>query len=149
MGGFKYPKFLIKIRDLATGLVITQTTTADITSTSWTQYGMKFGLPAGYTNLILEIVNAGPGGCGNDVAIDDIQFGTCSAAPTVSISGVGGCLGTSTAISSALSDPSAISGTIVYQWQVASALAGPYVNIGGATSATYTCLLYTSDAADE
>jgi len=138
LGGFKYPKFLIKIRDLTTGLVITQTTTADITSTSWTQYGMKFGLPAGYSNLILEIVNAGPGGCGNDVAIDDIQFGTCSAAPTVSISGVGGCLGTSTTISSTLSDPTAISGTVVYQWQVANALAGPYVNIGGATSANFT-----------
>ncbi len=139
LGGFKYPKFLIKIRDLTTGLVITQTTTADITSTSWTLYGMKFGLPAGYSNLILEIVNAGPGGCGNDVAIDDIQFGTCSAAPTVT-AGVGsaGCMGTSTTFNSSLSDSTAISGTIVYQWQVATALAGPYSDIVGATSATYT-----------
>jgi hypothetical protein len=138
LGGFKYPKFLIKIRDLSTGLVITQMTTADITSTTWTQYGMKFGLPAGYSNLILEIVNAGPGGCGNDVAIDDIQFGSCSAAPTVNVAGAGGCLGTSTTFNSALSDPTAISGTVVYQWQVASALAGPYTDIAGATSATYT-----------
>ncbi|MGG9960176.1 T9SS type A sorting domain-containing protein [Ferruginibacter sp. SUN106] len=138
LGGFKYPKFLIKIRDLATGLVITQTTTADITSTSWTQYGMKFGLPAGYSNLILEIVNAGPGGCGNDVAIDDIQFGSCSAAPTANVSGAGGCLGTSTTFNSTLSDPTAISGTPVYQWQVATALAGPYTDIVGATSANYT-----------
>ncbi|GAB2828723.1 T9SS type A sorting domain-containing protein [Ferruginibacter profundus] len=138
LGGFKYPKFLIKIRDLTTGLVITQTTTADITSTSWTQYGMKFGLPAGYSNLILEIVNAGPGGCGNDVAIDDIQFGSCSAAPTANVSGAGGCLGTSTTFNSTLSDPTAISGTPVYQWQVATALAGPYTDIAGATSATYT-----------
>ncbi len=138
LGGFKYPKFLIKIRDLSTGLVVTQATTADITGTAWAQYGIKFNLPAGYSNLILEIQNAGPGGCGNDVAIDDIQFGSCSAAPTASVSGAGGCLGTSTSFNSTLSDPTAISGTPVYQWQVASALAGPYTDIAGATSATYT-----------
>jgi len=139
LGGFKYPKFLINIRDLGTGLVITQTITADITTTGWTQYGMKFGLPAGYSNLILEIINAGPGGCGNDVAIDDIQFGSCSAAPTVNINGVvAGCLGSATTFTSALSDPTAISGTVVYQWQIASVLAGPYTNIAGATSANYT-----------
>ena len=38
---------------------------------------MKWIMPTGYTRLLLEIVNAAPGGCGNDVAIDDIQFGSC------------------------------------------------------------------------
>ncbi|MEI7735046.1 MAG: T9SS type A sorting domain-containing protein [Ferruginibacter sp.] len=139
LGGFKYPKFLISLIDLTSGRTVTQAYTTDITATTWSQYGIKFVMPPGYSNMILEIRNAGPGGCGNDVAIDDIQFGTCSAAPTVDISGaVGGCLGTSTTFNSSLSDPTAISGTIAYQWQVASALAGPYADIVGATSSTYT-----------
>ena len=139
LGGFKFPKLLIQLRDLATGLTITQSTTVNIIDSSWHQFGMKFVLPPGYSNMILEIINAGTGGCGNDVAIDDIQFGNCSADPTVNINGlVGGCLGSSTTFTSTLSDTTAIPGGIVYQWQIANLLAGPYINIAGATSANYT-----------
>ena len=136
LGGFKYPKFLIRVRDLATGLTITQFTTSDVTGTTWQQLGMKWVMPAGYTNVILEFLNAGPGGCGNDFAIDDIQYGICDAAPTISVGY--GCIGLSVTFTSALSDPTVIPGTKDYQWQVAPALAGPYVNIGGANAATYT-----------
>lgn len=136
LGGFKYPKFLIRMRDLATGLTITQFTTADITSTSWQQLGMKWVMPTGYVNIIVEMLNQGPGGCGNDFAIDDVQYGICDPAPTVSVGA--GCVGLAQTFTSALSDPSVIPGTKDYQWQVATALAGPYSNIGGATSSSYT-----------
>lgn len=145
LGGFKYPKILMRIRDLSTGLVITQFTTNDITLTSWQQLGMKWVMPTGFSNVIFEFINAGPGGCGNDFAIDDIQFGICDPAPTVSISTVtGGCIGGSTTFTGNLSDPSVIPGTKDYQWQVASALAGPYSNIGGANSVNYTINPVTS-----
>ncbi len=136
LGGTKYPKFLIRMRDLTTGLTITQFTTADITSTSWQQLGMKWVMPAGYTNIIMELLNQGPGGCGNDFVIDDVQYGICDPAPTVSVTPQ--CVGGSITFTSALSDPTVIPGTKAYQWQVASILAGPYSNIIGATSATYT-----------
>ena len=136
LGGFKYPKFLIRMRDLITGLTITQFTTANITLTSWQQLGMKWVMPAGYTNIIMELLNAGPGGCGNDFALDDVQYGICDPAPTVSAAS--SCFGGSATFTSALGDPTVIPGSKSYQWQVAPALAGPYVNITGATSSTYT-----------
>lgn len=135
LGGFKYPKFLVRMRDLATGLTITQFTTNDVTSTSWQQLGMKWVMPPGYTNIIIELLNAGPGGCGNDFAIDDIQYGICDPQPTVSVGA--GCVGMAATFTSALSDTTVVPGAKQYQWQVAPALAGPYVNIVGATSATY------------
>lgn len=138
-GGFKYPKVTIRIRDKATGLVITQLSTAEITSASWQQYGLKFTMPTGFGTVYLELLNDGDGGCGNDLAIDDIQFGLCSPAPTVNIGTLtDGCYGASTTFSATLSDPTAISGALEYQWQIADDDAGPWTNISGATSATYT-----------
>ena len=140
LGGFKYPKFLIRMRDLATGLTITQFTTADITSTSWQQLGMKWVMPSGYTNIIMEMLNAGPGGCGNDFVLDDVQYGICDPLPTVSINNpLGTCLGGSVTFTGALSDPAVIPGTKDYQWQWSPAPgSGPWTNIGGATSVNYT-----------
>jgi hypothetical protein len=138
-GGFVYPKIKIRILDGSTGSVISSVSTGNITSNTWQQFGFKFTPVLSFSNIVIELVNDAPGGCGNDVAIDDIQFGSCDALPTVSVgTGSAGCMGTSTTFSSTLSDPGAILGAVAYQWQVASALAGPYVNIGGATSSTYT-----------
>jgi len=140
LGGFKYPQLLVRIRDLTTGLVITQYTTDTIKLTSWQQHGMKWVMPAGYTNVILELLNAGPGGCGNDVALDDIVFGLCDPSPSVSINNPGGtCLGTSVTFTANLSDAAVIPGTKDYQWQWSPAPgSGPWTNIIGATSSTYT-----------
>jgi hypothetical protein len=138
VGGFKYPKILINIIDGTTLTTITQVSTVDITNASWQQYGLKFVSPGTYTSIIFELVNDGPGGCGNDLAIDDIQFGSCDPIPVVNANAVAGCIGGSSVFTGSLSDPSAIPGTKEYQWQVATALAGPYVDIPGATSATYT-----------
>lgn len=139
LGGFRYPQILVRIRDQFTGLVITQYTTDTIKLTSWQKHGMKWVMPAGYTNVILELVNAGPGGCGNDLAIDDIQYGICDPVPTVSLSNPGGaCLGGSVTFTANLSDASVIPGTKDYQWQWSPAPGtGPWTNILLATSSTY------------
>jgi hypothetical protein len=138
-GGFVYPKIKMQIKDGATGSVISAISTSNITGGAWAQYGFKFTPPVSFSNIVIELINDAPGGCGNDVAIDDIQFGSCDALPSVSVgTGSASCMGTSTTFNSSLSDPGAISGTIVYQWQIANALAGPYADIAGATSSTYT-----------
>ena len=136
LGGFKYPQILVRIRDLTTGLVITQYTTDTIKLTSWQQHGMKWVMPSGYSNVILELVNAGPGGCGNDLAIDDIKYGTCDPVPTVSLSTSGGaCLGSSITFTANVSDASVIPGTKDYQWQWSPAPGnGPWTNVGSNSS---------------
>ncbi|MDB5201951.1 MAG: type sorting protein [Ferruginibacter sp.] len=138
LGGFKYPKILIRVTDRVTGLVITEFTTPDITNNNWTLYGIRWVMPAGYSNVILELINAGEGGCGNDIALDDIQFGTCDALPTVSVNtATGGCLGTSTTFTANVNDPAATPGAKDYQWQI-STDNFTWSNIGGASAVTFT-----------
>jgi len=137
-GGFKYPKVRMRVKDKVSGAIITEIATAEITATSWNQYGMKWVMPSGYSNIVFELVNDGEGGCGNDIAIDDIQFGTCDAAPTVNITiPSAGCLGSSTTFAATLSDNSVIPGAKEFQWQVSSDNI-TFTNIAGAVSETYT-----------
>ncbi len=136
-GGFRYPRIRMRIRDGGTGLIITETTTSDITSGTWQQYGVKFVAPASYSQLVFELINDANGGCGNDVVIDDIQFGTCDPTPIVSSSVAAGCMGAAATFNSIITDPGAIGGTVEYQWQVAPTAAGLWTNILSATSANY------------
>ncbi len=60
--------------------------TGDIRGTSrpiWEQYGLVFQTLPGQTSVILKMINNGVGGCGNDLAIDDIVFRTCGDNITV------------------------------------------------------------------
>lgn len=138
-GGFKYPKVKMRIRDRVSGAIITEASTADITSTSWNQYGLKWVMPSGFGDIIFELINDAPGGCGNDIVIDDIQFGTCDGLPTVSISApADGCLGAATVFNAALSDAGALPGAKEYQWQVSPDNVA-WANLGGVTTTgTYT-----------
>ncbi|MGL6269568.1 MAG: immunoglobulin domain-containing protein, partial [Chitinophagaceae bacterium] len=138
VGGFKEPRLIFRVRDGVTGLVLTNLTSGDITNSNWQEYGMRFVLPTGYTSVILEVINEGEGGCGNDVAIDDIQFGLCDPTPVVNTSSISaGCVGSSTTMSATLSDPTIISGTIEYQWQ-SSTDNITFNNISGANAINYT-----------
>jgi len=54
--------------------------TGSINSTSspqWKQYALTFKSEPGQNNVILKMFNNGDGGCGNDLAIDDIIFRSC------------------------------------------------------------------------
>ena len=140
LGGFRYPQVLIRVKDRTTGTVITEGYTDTIKLTSWNQFGIKWSAPTGFSNIVIELINAGAGGCGNDIAIDDIQFGLCSPSPTISLGGItAGCLGTSQTFSSVISDTTAIPASKDYQWQWSPAPGtGPWTDIVGATSANYT-----------
>ncbi|MEP6711893.1 MAG: T9SS type A sorting domain-containing protein [Ferruginibacter sp.] len=137
-GGFQYPRIKMRVSDGVTGLIIAEVSTSFINNTTWQQYGFKFLSPASYNSLIIELFNDAPGGCGNDMAIDDIQYGTCDALPVININPASaGCLGSATTFTSSLSDPSALPGTKDYQWQISTDNI-TWVNIGGANAATYT-----------
>ncbi|NNL34096.1 MAG: T9SS type B sorting domain-containing protein, partial [Flavobacteriaceae bacterium] len=47
------------------------------TTPNWQQYGLVFQTVPSQTAVILKMINNGAGGCGNDLAIDDIVFKTC------------------------------------------------------------------------
>jgi gliding motility-associated-like protein len=54
--------------------------TGDIFATAqptWDQYGLVFQTLPSQTEVILKMINNGVGGCGNDLAIDDIVFKSC------------------------------------------------------------------------
>jgi len=60
--------------------------TGDIVSSAnpiWRQYGLVFQTLSGQTSVILKMSNNADGGCGNDLAIDDIIFRTCGDFITV------------------------------------------------------------------
>ena len=137
-GGFKYPRVQMRIRDAVSGAIITQISTPDITSSSWSQFGMKFVMPSGFSNIIFELINDAQGGCGNDILIDDIQFGLCDPEPQVSVSAVSaGCLGGSTTFTANLTDGGVIPGDKEYQWQI-STNNSTWSDISGAINSTYT-----------
>jgi gliding motility-associated-like protein len=54
---------------------------------TWNQYGFFFTTPVAGSDIVLRIVNNAPGGCGNDLALDDITFRPCGPLITTSIDG--------------------------------------------------------------
>lgn len=50
----------------------------------WEQYALVFKTEPGQTSVILKMRNNSNGGCGNDLAIDDITFKSCGDRVTVS-----------------------------------------------------------------
>ncbi len=54
----------------------------------WRQYGFYFTTPATATDIVLRMINNAPGGCGNDLALDDISFRPCGPLLSPSITGM-------------------------------------------------------------
>lgn len=68
-------------------ILIASGDTGDIDGTSnpvWTQHGLVFETSVGQEEVILKMINNGDGGCGNDLAIDDIVFRACGDITTIS-----------------------------------------------------------------
>jgi gliding motility-associated-like protein len=53
----------------------------------WKQFGFFFTTPAGVTDVVLRMTNNSTGGCGNDLALDDITFRPCGPLLTPSVAG--------------------------------------------------------------
>lgn len=54
---------------------------------TWNQYGNFFTTPVAVTDVVLRIFNNSQGGCGNDLALDDITFRPCGPVITNFING--------------------------------------------------------------
>jgi gliding motility-associated-like protein len=86
-GGLK-PNITFSIEDV-NGNKLGVYNTGDIGTTTlptWVQYGLSFTTPANTTDIVLRMTNNGPGGCGNDIGLDDITFRPCGPLITASFS---------------------------------------------------------------
>ena len=130
--------------ETTTGTLIQSVTSNNIASTStptWNQYGFFFKTQPGISDYVIRMRNNAPGGCGNDLALDDITFRPCGPKVTASIAG-----GSSTVTNLCDGDTASInlSGTIStgytnpsYQWQLSTNNGITWNDIPGAISAVY------------
>lgn len=69
-----------EIWDETDSILLKAGSTGNITSTvtpQWVQHALTFQTESGQESIILKMFNNGVGGCGNDLAIDDIVFRSC------------------------------------------------------------------------
>ncbi len=79
-----------EIWDETDSFLIKSGDTPDIISTTtpqWQQFALTFRSEPGQGSVILKMFNNGEGGCGNDLAIDDIVFRSCGDLTTISTDG--------------------------------------------------------------
>jgi gliding motility-associated-like protein len=72
------------------GHILKSFNTGDIQPTDsilWTQYGFSFTTQPNLNDVVIRMRNNGPGGCGNDLALDDITFRPCGPLVNISIMG--------------------------------------------------------------
>src|SRR5579875_1541719 len=113
-------------------------TIAQNTSPIWQQYGFYFSLPAGVSSLVIRMKNNAPGGIGNDLALDDIQFRPAGPLTNVTIQNMQG--DSVNVCNSSLTLSANIESCYLsneYQWQV-SVNNGSWNDIAGATTTSYT-----------
>jgi len=112
------------------------------TNPEWKQYGTYITTPAIPGNIVVKIINNAPGGCGNDLAIDDIMFRPCGPQINIEFNGKVGndttvCLSANTSFeiesvqSAGFNDPKK-------QWQKSVDTGNTWVDIAGETNSFYT-----------
>lgn len=123
------------------GTVIQSYNTGTIAQTSaplWQQYGFYFSTPIGVSSVVIRMKNNAPGGIGNDLALDDIQFRPAGPLTNVAIQNMPG--DSVNICNSSLTLSANIESCYLsneYQWQV-SVNNGSWNDIVGATTTSYT-----------
>lgn len=116
---------------------------------NWVQYGLTFTTSPGQNGVILKMINQGRGGCGNDLAIDDITFKTCGDETVITAANgdlsFEQCEGDAP-LSFTLNAGTAISvfASPAFQWQVSND-GSIFTDLTGETSATITTGLLTDN----
>ena len=126
------------------GTVLQSTPTGNIPPTSspmWIRKPTFFTTGAGVTDIVLRMVNNAPGGCGNDLALDDITFRACGPLITPSIVGTTNNIAT---VCEGIAQNINLSATVsagynmpAYQWQQ-SFNGAPFTDIAGANNTSFT-----------
>ena len=136
------PNLTFKVESI-TGALLNQYSTGDIGVFSqpiWEPFGFYFTTGAGTTTVVLRITNNAPGGGGNDLALDDIQFRPCG--PTLRSAASGGM--DTVRVCEDIQIPVLYQGNLstgftlpAYQWQVSTDTARTWNDIPGANTLQY------------
>lgn len=108
----------------------------------WQQFALVF-TTASETTVVLKMKNNGVGGCGNDLAIDDIEFAACGDLTTVSSPTTAGTTYTTCNNPASLQLQAATATPYFYQWQ-SSTDATTWTDIAGENNPTYNATNITS-----
>ncbi|GGG85439.1 hypothetical protein GCM10007415_18450 [Parapedobacter pyrenivorans] len=136
------PNVRFVIEDLDGNLVSDPYSTGNIyatTSPQWREYGFEFDT-GNQTEFDLVLINDNPGGCGNDLAIDDIQFRPCGPLITLAMDEalkqadtLFFCDGATAPIllSGSIVDDDSYAAGAAYQWQISQNGQSGWVDIRG------------------
>lgn len=125
-----------------TGVVLGTYNTGNIppkAGPEWEKFGLFFTTDASNPSVVIRMRNNAPGGCGNDLALDDISFRPCGPMVLTTISGSGNsilCEGIAHNISLSATVGSGYTNPR-YQWQNSTDNGLTWNDIGGATSTNY------------
>jgi gliding motility-associated-like protein len=129
--------------ETTTGTVLAKYETGDIPSQAgqWKQYGTFFKTPPGVTSVVIRLTNNAPGGCGNDLAIDDITFRPCGPAVQTTVRNqpkttISFCDGNNSLTMDGTT-PNGFNGSTI-QWQLSTDSGTTWKDIQGERSGTYT-----------
>jgi large repetitive protein len=109
---------------------------------TWQRFGGSLTIPSGVTDVLVRIINNHPGGCGNDIAVDDIDFSYCSPIITASIAGTADakevlCEGTPTTINASYIPTTYFTQpTYLWEWSSDNGLTWSKVPFGTANAPT-------------
>ncbi|WP_423735331.1 gliding motility-associated C-terminal domain-containing protein [Chitinophaga caseinilytica] len=150
-GTYQYAGVTFIIRNKATNAIIGQFYTGDVSMdlrrldagdqrlTGWQQFGGTVTLPPGVKDVTVEIKNDNDGGCGNDIAVDDINFEFCAPKIFTYIDGVGTsdyiCPGAGLTVKATI-DPIDYFDNPIYQWEMRRGLTGTWTPITAASGYT-------------
>ncbi len=109
---------------------------------SWEQYALVFQTLPGQTSVILKMRNNSNGGCGNDLAIDDIVFRSCGDSVAVLTNqdeaSITVCEDQGTVSATLMATPDfSIFTSHAYQWQQSTDEVN-WIDIAGETNSTFT-----------
>ncbi len=126
------------------GTILIDYNSGDITEANtplWIQYGTFFQTPSNVSSVVLRIRNNAPGGCGNDLALDDITFSPCGPKIEARLAinnqtFVGACVYNT--------QPHLMQATFTngyanpqFQWQLSTDIGQTWTNIPGANTTSY------------
>lgn len=131
--------------ETTTGTLIQKFDSGDIPTENqktWKQFGTYFTTPQGISSVVLRIINNSPGGCGNDLALDDITFRPCGPIIVATVDNVvtplvNICENNQSSYLLSTSYPTSYSNPVV-QWQLSLDTGKTWKDIPGQQSLNFT-----------